>query len=41
MSKEYFIQLLNNIHLSQQPMELSPKLIISSGAKQALANIRK
>jgi hypothetical protein len=27
MSTEYFTQLLNNIHSSQQPMEPSPKLI--------------
>jgi hypothetical protein len=32
-----------SIHIlsSQQPMELSPKLIISEGTKQAFANIRK
>jgi exonuclease III len=36
-----FHQLLHNIHSSQQPMELSLKLIISQGTKQASANIRK
>jgi hypothetical protein len=31
----YYIQLLHNIHSSQEPMETSPKLIISYGTKQA------
>jgi hypothetical protein len=30
-----------NIHSSQQPMELSPELIISYATKQASANRRK
>jgi hypothetical protein len=41
MSKEYFIELLHNIHSSQQPMEPFPKLIISKGTKQASANKEK
>jgi hypothetical protein len=38
MSTKYFIQHPHNIHSSQQPMEISPKLIISYGPKQASAN---
>jgi hypothetical protein len=36
-----FHPILHNIHSSQQPMELSPKLIISYSTKQASENIRK
>jgi hypothetical protein len=41
MSIEHFIQHPHKIHSNKQTMELSPKLIISYGTKQASVNIRK
>jgi hypothetical protein len=41
MSTEYFIQLLHNIHSSQQPKGTSPKLIIILGHKASLSKYKK